>query len=130
MPEQSIEQLHDRSDTCKILLGLLMDENIQLKNRLSAVVQVAPDMHFLEEVENFHSRFIKEDERIGLLRNEVAELDKLLGNEIHEDGCFMGIADSKLKALKNSISTAENQIEWLKTAFNEYLSEKTIPCER
>ena len=55
-----------------------MDENIQLKNRLSEVLRDRFDKNLLVEVEVFQNYFIKEDAPIAFLRNNVAELDKLL----------------------------------------------------
>ena len=77
MPELKLKQLQFESDTWKRLLVFMMDENIHLKNRLSEVLKDQFDKNLLVEVEGFQNNFIKEDELIGLMRNDVAELDKL-----------------------------------------------------
>ena len=123
MPELKIKQLQYESNTWKRLLGFMMDENVHLKNRVSEVLKNGFDKGLLEEVESFHSRFIKEDDLIGLLRNEVAELDKLLVREIFEDGQLVKEIDTKLKKLHKNIITAERQLNELKLEFNNYLSE-------
>ena len=46
------------------------------------------------KVESFQSNFLKEDDRIGLLRNDVAELDKILVREICEDGKIINKVDT------------------------------------
>ncbi len=123
MPEMKIKQLQYESNTWKRLLGFMMDENVHLKNRVSEVLKNGFDKGLLEEMESFHSRFIKEDDLIGLLRNEVAELDKLLVREIFEDGQLVKEIDTKLKKLHKNIITAERQLNELKLEFNNYLSE-------
>lgn len=123
MPELKLKQLQYEADTWKRLLGFLMDENIHLKNRLSQVLKDRFDKNLLEEVEGFQSNFIKEDEMIGLLRNDVAEFDKLLEREVFEDGTIIKKVDSKLKKLRHNIKNAERQFSKFKDDFNNYLSE-------
>lgn len=123
MPELKLRQLQYESDTWKRLLGFIMDENIHLKYRLSEVLKDKFNKNLLEEVEIFQSRFIKEDALIGLLRNEVVELDKLLVREIFEDSRIIKEIDRKLKKLRNNIIIAEKQFGKLKSEFNNYLSE-------
>ncbi len=123
MPELKLKQLQYEAETWKRLLGFMVDENIHLKNRLSEILKDRFDKNLLDEVESFQSRFVKEDEMIGLLRNEVAELDKLLAREIFEDGSLIHKVDKKLKTLRSNISNAEKQFGKLKTEFNSYLSE-------
>jgi hypothetical protein len=123
MPELKLIQLQYESDTWKRLLGFMMDENIHQKNRISAILKNGFDRNLLEEMEGFHTRFIKEDELIALLRNEVAELEKLLVREIFEDGKVIKEVDRKLKIFRNHVITAENQFSKLKLEFNNYLTE-------
>jgi hypothetical protein len=124
MPALKLKQLQYESDTWKRMLGFMMDENIHLKNRLSEVLKENFDNKLLEDVEHFQSRFVKEDELIGLLRNEVAELDKFLDDGIFNDGIIIKKVDKKLKNLRQNIITAELDFGNLKLAFNNYLSEK------
>lgn len=100
-----------------------MDENIQLKNRLSEVLRDRFDKDLLVEVEVFQNYFIKEDAPITFLRNDVAELDKLLVREICEDGKIINKIDLRMKNLRNNIMNAEIQFGKLKSVFNSYLVE-------
>jgi len=126
MSELKLKQLQYETETWKRLLGFMTDENIHLKNRLSEILKTNFDHSLLEEVETFHSNFIKEDERISLLKNEVTELDKLLVREIFEDGTIIRKVGSKLKRVRNNIKNAEVQFNRLKLDFNNYLSENII----
>lgn len=123
MPDQRLKQLQYESDTWKRLLGIIMDENIQLKNRLSEVLRDRFDKNLLVEVEVFQNYFIKEDALVALLRNDVAELDKLLVREICEDGKIINKIDLRMKNLRNNIINVEIQFGKLKSAFNNYLLE-------
>lgn len=122
MPEMKLKQLLYESDTWKRLLGFMMDENIHLKNRISDILRNGFDKNLLEEMENFQSRFIKEDQLIGLLRHEMAELEKLLVREVFEDGKILKEIDRKLRIFRNNIIAAEVQFGKLKMEFNSYLS--------
>jgi hypothetical protein len=123
MPALKLKQLQYERDTWKRLLDFMMDENVQFKNRLSEILKDKFDKELLEEVEGFQSSFIKEDELIGLLRNELAELDKLLVAEVIEDGKIIEKIDVKLKNLRDNIITAEVHYCKLKVAFNSYLAQ-------
>ena len=123
MLDLRLKQLQYESDTWKRLLSFIMDENIQLKNRLSEVLKNKFDKNLLVEVEVFQTNFIKEDTLVALLRNDVAELDKLLVREICEDGKIINKIDIRLKNLRNNIMNAEKQFSRLKSEFNSYLLE-------
>ncbi len=123
MPELKLKQLRFESDTLKRLLGFMIDENVHLKNRIAEVLQDKFDKNLLEKIEVFQSSFVNEDKLIGLLRNDVAELDKLLVREICEDGKIISEIDRRLKNLHNNIMNAEIQFGKLKSEFNSYLLE-------
>ena len=123
MPELKLKQLQYESGTWKRLLGFMMDENIYMKNRISEILKNDFNKNLLEEFENFQSSFIKQDELIGLIRNDVAELDKLLLREYFEDRRAIKQIEKKLMNLRNNIIAAERQFGKLKSSFNCYLSE-------
>ena len=123
MSPLKLKQLQYESDSWKHLLGFMMDENIRQKNRLSEILQNGFNRNLLEEMENFQTRFINEDERIRLLRHELVELDKLLIREIFDDGKIIKEIDGSLKKIRAHINVAERQFSQLKTEFNSYLSE-------
>jgi hypothetical protein len=123
MSDIKLTQLRYESETWKRLLEFMMDENIQLKYRLSDVLKNNFDKQFLEQLENFQSNFVKEDNLISVLRNDVAELDKLLSWEVVEDVKLLKELDKKMKVTRNNINNAETQFSQLKSAFISYLSE-------
>ena len=123
MPELKLKQLQFESNAWKRLLCFMMDENNHLKNRIAEILKDDVDKNLLEEIENFQSNFIKQDELINLLRNDAAELDKLLMKEIFEDGKIIKEINKKLKDLRNNIPTIEKQCTRVKLEFNSYLLE-------
>jgi len=123
MPELKLKQLHHESDMWKRMLGFIQDENIHLKNRISEVLSNGFNKNMLEEIEIFQSRFIKEDEKISLLRNEIAELDNLLMREVFENGIIKKDIERKLRHLRKILRNTEDEFAKLKQEFNTYLAE-------
>jgi len=123
MPALKFKQMQFETDTWKRLLGFMIEENIHLKNRMAAVLKNDFDETLLEELEDFHSRFIKEDELFSLLRNDAAEINKLLTNEILDNELLIRELQRKLRRLRDNILTAEKEFNTLKAEFNSYLSE-------
>ncbi|MBK7883189.1 MAG: hypothetical protein IPJ81_04830 [Chitinophagaceae bacterium] len=118
-----LKQLQHESDSWKRLLAFIMDENIHLKNRLTEVLKDKFNKNLLEDLEYFHNNFVREDEMIRLVRNDVVELDKLLTREIFEDGRIARQIERKLHKLRNNLENIQNQFWKLKMGFNNYLSE-------
>lgn len=121
--ELKLKQLQFESNTWKRLLCFMMEENNHLKNRIAEILKDDFDKNLLKEIENFQSNFIKQDELINLLRNDAAELDKLLIQELFEDGKIIREINKKLKNLRNNITTIEKQCTQVKLEFNNYLLE-------
>lgn len=118
-----LKQLKHECDTWKRQLCFMRDENVHLKTRLSEILKDGIVYYLLEEIEFFQNRFTSEDDAIGLLRNEVAEFDKLLVKEMFVDGITSKKVDSKLKGLRNSIAVSERNFTKLKSEFNSYILE-------
>ena len=123
MPDMKLNQLQSERDTWSRLLAFMKDENVHLKNRLAEILKNNIDNNLLEDIENFHSSFLKEDELIDLLRFEVANLDKLLVRESFKDETNISKADKKFKIMRKDIEHAEQHFSRLKSEFNSYLSE-------
>lgn len=120
---QKLGQLQYESNTWKRLLAFMMDENVHLKNRLSDVLKENFDKEMLGQMELFQNRFVKEDESISLLRNDIAILDKLLLKELFADGNLLAKANKKMKEIRNNIVISEAKFGKLKSDFNIFLME-------
>jgi predicted RNase H-like nuclease (RuvC/YqgF family) len=122
MEQAKINQLQIEVNTWKRFLNFFRDENVCLKNRLSDILKNGFDRNLLEELENFQTKFIKHDEVISLLRNEIAELDRLLSIERSGDGLPDEKIDKEFDHLRNIIVTSEREFCKLQLNFNIYLS--------
>ncbi len=123
MPEMKLQQLQYESNAWKRVLGFMTEENVHLKNRLSQILKEKFNADLLEEAEVFQSNFVKEDELIGLLRNDIAELDKLLEREMFEGGNTIKEVKRKLQKIRSNMEIAEKQFGTLKSGFNSYFFE-------
>jgi hypothetical protein len=123
MPELKLKQLQYETDTWKRLLCFMLEENVHLKNRLSEVLKDRFNKNLLDEVETFQSNFIKEDELISFLRNEVAEIDGELVKEIFVDGKLNKGMEKRIHQFRSNLSNAEKRFGKIKMSFNNYLSE-------
>lgn len=126
MPDLKFKQLQYESDTWKRLLGFMMDENVHLKNRLSEVLKEEFDNSLLDELDNFQNRFVKVDELISLLRNDVAAFDKLFVSERAKDEKFLHEINRELKKLRSNLLSADNMFGKLKLEFTSYLTENIV----
>lgn len=126
MPELKLKQFEFECETWNRTLKYLVNENIHLKNRLSEILKDKFDKYLLEEVEGFQNRFIREDELIDLIRNEIAELEELLDTEEQESEEFDIDRDRKIKKIRNNLKIAENRFSELKSDFNDFLIENIL----
>lgn len=104
----------------KKLLNSRMEENVYLKNMLSDILKNNFDQDSLEEIEEFQTRFISEDELIISLRKDVYHLDNLLSVKMLEDGKLEKTFHSKMQNLQNDIPNSTKRFQILKSAFHDF----------
>ncbi|MBL0146246.1 MAG: hypothetical protein IPP48_11195 [Chitinophagaceae bacterium] len=121
MPELKLKQMQYEINTWLRLLGFMLDENVHSKNRLTEILKYKFDEALLEDMENFQTRFIKEDADIAILKKEVTALDSLLVREVFEDGAIIKAVRNKLKKVQTDMNNAEKQFSKLKNDFRSYL---------
>ena len=123
MEQPKINQWQIEANTWKRFLNFFRDENVCLKNRLSDILKNGFDRRLLEELENFQTKFIKQDELFGVLRNDIAALDKLLLNQNFKTGINYDLIAKKPEHIRNNMYNTEKQFFLLQLSFNTYLSE-------
>ena len=122
MTELKLKQLRYEINTWKRMLGFMQEENVHLKNRLSDVLKDRFNKNMLDGVEFFQTNFIKEDEVIGLLKSEVAEVENILKwNLITDENIFP--TSKRMETVRNNIDAAEKDFSKINNDFNKYLSE-------
>ncbi len=124
-----LKQIEHENETWKRVLDFMTDENIRLKNRLSEILKGNIDNNLLKKAEDFQNNFVRTDDLIRFLRNDIATFDKLLTREIIGDGDRFGELTKKVKSIRANIGNAEKQFNKLKLEFNNYLLEHTYSGE-
>ena len=119
----TFKQQQFEQDTWKQLLGYMMEENIHLKNRITEILKYKPNRILLDDVENFQSHFIMEDEMISILRNDLANIEKLFAEAGDGNQKMVEQINDRLQRLRENILLAEAQFNSLKIEFDRYLSQ-------
>ena len=122
MTELKLKQLRHEINTWKRMLGFMQEENVHLKNRLSDVLKDRFNKNMLDGVEFFQTNFIKEDEVIGLLKSEVAEVENILKWDLVTDENIFPTS-KRMETVRNNIDAAEKDFTKINNDFNKYLSE-------
>ena len=76
----------------------------------------------LNQMELFQNRFIMADELISLLRNDAAQLERQLQQNVTEDEAAITDINRQLRKLSYNIEAAENQFIKLRSDFNVFLA--------
>jgi hypothetical protein len=124
MSRFKIKQLEFESDTWKRQLAFMVDENIHMKARLVEVLKDKQYAPSLEAAEAFQNQFIEQDSMIGILRNNVAEFDRLLKREVFEDGMLVNTVFAKHKILEADLIVAKKRFDEMKGHFNQHILEQ------
>jgi hypothetical protein len=125
MPAIKLKELQYETDSWKRRLTFMKEENILFKNKISEILSDGFNRNLLEDVEEFQNRFIKTDEVIWLLRNDITEIDKLLPREILEDGKIVKEIELKFKRFPDHLMVAQRQFDTLKKEFNLFLDKNS-----
>lgn len=112
-----LEQLLFESDTWKRTLAFMTEENIRLKSRLSEILKKKIDKALLPRAEEFNNSFLKHDDLIKVLRNDISGFDKLLTRDLFEDGEMIKVIESRLEIIRNNIKEAEERFSAMKLNF-------------
>ncbi len=116
------EQFLQETYTWERLLFFFKQENINLKTKLSEVVDPSTDRNFLALAEQFQNQFILKDEFMDELAHDVKEQQRKLN-----DATLKNIVpDEKIskmqRKLRNETQYLEKDFNRLKNEFNSYLA--------
>ena len=120
MLEKDLEQFQVKIESWKQLLNSWMEENILMKSILSDILKNNFDQNSLEEIEEFQTKFISEDDLIHSLKKDIIDLYKLLSIGIFEDQQMQKLFDSKMKNLDNDIPNSTTSFRIVKAAFRDF----------
>lgn len=116
-PEKKIRQFQDVLAMWKQLLNARMEENILLKYKISEILKNNFNQDSLEEIEEFQTQFIKEDELINSLRKDVSELDNYI---LLQNGKIGKSFDDKIEDLRRDIAHSASRFHASKSAFDNF----------
>lgn len=119
-PEMDVRQFQTEIETWKRLLNSRMEENVLLKIQISDILRDNYDQNSLEEIEEFQTRFIREDELINTLRRGVNDLDNLLYGNLFEGVKMEKLFDTKMQNLRKDIANSTVRFRILQSTFNDF----------
>lgn len=126
MPNFKLRQLQQECDTWKRSLAFMIEENINLKKRLSELLQESLSNDELAGMENFQSRFLKQDSLIEILKHDIADLQKLAVKELFTDGAIIKALERKLRHARGNVLTVEQEFSALKKDFSSFISDSSL----
>ncbi len=118
--QADIKQMEADIEDSKQLLSARMQENVLLKNQLADILKNNYHKCFLEEIEEFQTKFITDDQIINSLRKNVSEVDSLLSDEVFEDKLNEKHFRLKWKNLKADIQRTTIRFRNLKSEFDDF----------
>lgn len=116
----NVRQFQTEIETWKRLLNSRMEENVLLKIQISDILRDNYDQNSLEKIEEFQTRFIREDELINTLRRGVNDLDNLLYGKLFESVKMEKSFDTKMENLRKDIANSTVRFRILKSTFNDF----------
>lgn len=123
MVKAILEQCAYETESHIRTLEHLTNENINLKKRLSAIVQGSINPEFLEKAEYFHGKFMMEDEAVKIMRHGVILQDEALkAPALYADEVMSRIQAIQVR-LRAEMERVENGFNTLKSDFYDYLGE-------
>ncbi|MBE7172922.1 MAG: hypothetical protein INR73_20260 [Williamsia sp.] len=118
-----LEQCSHETETHIRTLEHLTNENIQLRNRLTAIVRRSINPEFLEKAEYFHHQFIMEDEAVKIMRHDVAlQEEALQAHTVYANEVMNRIQTMQVR-LRKEMKSIETGFNKLKFDFYYYLGE-------
>ncbi|MCF3108304.1 hypothetical protein LL912_05900 [Niabella sp. CC-SYL272] len=119
MNDPKFQQIQYECDTWKRAVTFMMEESIIMKNRLSEVLRTHFNRNLLEGIELLLNKLIRNDERIGIFRDDLKLLEASgTGHFTEQDEKLF---ESRIRLLHNDLLQMEKQFARLKSEFNHYL---------
>ena len=110
-----LRQLQAERESWKQLLSSRTEENVLLKNSLADILKNNFNANSLEDIEDFQTQFIEQDEWIKSLKKDIIELDK-----VFEDGEIEGPLDMIVERFRRNLDSSSKKFSYLKSAFNDF----------
>lgn len=99
----------------------MLEENIHLKNTVAGFLQNDFTNIQLEEIESYLSKFLKKDELIAILKNEIATFERYLDMEPSAKMNDIEDLDLKLRFIRNDVLDTKMKFDSLQISFYNFL---------
>lgn len=121
---RNISQVEQECGQWKRSLNFLLQENAFLKTRLAEIISdLKPGERFLGDAEQFLQAFIRNDEVISFLRNDITAFRQLLTRYPAINEPLQPEVSNLQKTLRRDVNAIETAFTDLKYQFNNYLSD-------
>lgn len=101
-------------------LNCRLEENLLMKGKLSLILKQGFEPGFLDEVEEFQTHLVKEDELILSLKKEIGKLENDQVDYFLEHGKPANLPDKKILSLRKKIVKSAIRFHKLQAAFNDF----------
>lgn len=125
-PEKELKQFQSEIETWKKLLSSRMEENVFLKNQLADILKNNYDQNLLEEIEEFQTGLINQDELIVSFRRDVNESCNLLVSNTQEGKKADKSFNRKMEILRKDIESSTIRYRTLRSNFNEFCRKVSV----
>jgi hemerythrin superfamily protein len=101
-----------------------MEENVLQENKIVDILKNARiEKKQIRQIEDIQTRFIAQNILINLLRDDIADLEKILVKRMFENSMLLSADHKKAEKLRSNIIKAEKKSGILKSKFDNFLSE-------
>ena len=104
-------------------LTFMMEENIQLKNRLSELLKGMVSTDLLNLAEGFQNKILAQENIISGLREDIRVFDRVIAREGNVDGVRKERIVAGFENLRQKIADSEQKFNSIKSEFNKYCQE-------
>lgn len=113
-----MEQIGTKIEKWRHSLDERMEENLLMKDTLADILKNNYDHSLLEEIEDFQTRLICEDELISSFRQVINELENLIKRNLTTNDELSAIVRLKIAWLQKDIIYSNQRFCELKRVFN------------
>ncbi|MGJ7033264.1 hypothetical protein [Niabella hirudinis] len=121
MKELKLEQVRYECETWKRAVLFMIEESVSMKNRLSEILKHHLDKPLLEGVERLQTKLVRNDELIGVFRDDLMYVSNLVQAGTVTPAPSEKQFDIKIDRLQHNLLYLEKHFSKLKSEFNNYL---------
>ena len=122
-PNNEIKEFQEEMNSWKKMLSSRMEKNVIMKNKLGDLLKKNYNKNYLEQIEEFQNKFIREDEVTDMLRNDVIKFDNLSNSQVFKEEKLRESCEKRMEKLRDEIVQSENNFCSLIASFDDFVFE-------